>query len=299
MVTEAAGTAAVDNLTLRLDDFYFDLPEELIAQKPAPHRDESRLLVLNREDGSVHHSRFRDLARWLPTDTTLVINDTRVVPARLWGRRETGGRIEVVLLDPPPPNAGPGEYESECLTRPTRRLKPGTPIIFGPDFRAEVTRLDPSGRTVLNFFFERSPAETLEIFGHMPLPPYIRREADGGPEDALDRERYQTVYARTPGAVAAPTAGLHFTPDLLNGLKDQGVDVASLTLKVSYGTFAPVREQDITRHRLHPERVVPVGNDGRGDQPGQGPGPVRDRSGHHVGPFHGIRRTRHRPVACL
>jgi len=185
----------------------------------------------------------------------LVVNDARVVPARLWGRRPTGGRIEAVLLEPPPLEAGPGTYEIECLTRPSRRLKPGTPIEFGPDLRAEVTERTEAGRTMLRFFFEQPPAETLERLGRMPLPPYIRREPGGGPEAELDRARYQTVYARAAGAVAAPTAGLHFSPEMLEDLKKQGFEITALTLLVGYGTFAPVRTKDITRHRLDPEAV--------------------------------------------
>ncbi len=242
-------------MALCLDDFDYELPEELIAQKPAGHREESRLMVLDKHSGSVRHTGFSDLAQWLPPDTLLVINDARVVPARLWGRRETGGRIEVVILDPPPAEAGPGEYDSECLAKPTRRLRPGVEVFFGPDLAAEVLNVTPEGRTVFRFRFDRPPLEVLEELGHMPLPPYIKREAEGGVEDKLDRERYQTVYARAAGAVAAPTAGLHFTPDLLTDLKSRGVEVAPLTLLVGYGTFAPVRVEDATRHRMHLERI--------------------------------------------
>jgi len=212
-------------------------------------------MILDRKTGAVRHARFRDLARHLPQETLLVVNDARVAPARLWGRRPTGGRIEAVLLQPPASEAGPGTYEIECLTKPSRRLKPGTEIRFGPDLRAEVTERTEAGRTILRFFFERGPAETLERLGRMPLPPYIRREPGGGPEAELDRERYQTVYARAAGAVAAPTAGLHFSPEMLEDLQQRDFEITALTLLVGYGTFAPVRCRDITRHRLHPEMV--------------------------------------------
>jgi len=212
-------------------------------------------MILDRKTGAVRHARFRDLARHLPQTTLLVVNDARVAPARLWGRRPTGGRIEAVLLQPPTPESPSGTYEIECLTRPSRRLKPGTQIEFGPDLRAEVTERTEAGRTMLRFFFGESPAETLERLGRMPLPPYIRREPGGGPEAELDRERYQTVYARAAGAVAAPTAGLHFSPEMLEDLRQRGFEIAALTLLVGYGTFAPVRSKDITRHRLDPEMV--------------------------------------------
>lgn len=213
-------------------------------------------MVVDRASGVIWHSRFTELAQWLPQGTLLVINDARVVPARLWGRRETGGRIETLILEPPPPEAGPGVYEIECLTKPTRRLRPGSEIFFGPDLRAEVVSLNPAGRTRLRFFFDRAPGQALEAVGRMPLPPYIKRAAGGGPEAGLDRERYQTVYASASGAVAAPTAGLHFASGALEDLQARGVEVAALTLLVGYGTFAPVREKDITRHRMSAERLI-------------------------------------------
>lgn len=243
-------------MVFTLNDFDYDLPEELIAQRPTPQRDESRLMVLDRTDGAIRHAHFFDLAQWLPADTLLVINDARVVPVRIWGRRETGGTVEVVIMHPPLSSAGPGEYELECLAKPTRRFRPGVEVVFGPDFRAEVVRVTPEGRTIFRFYFGRSPAVLLDEVGRMPLPPYIRREVGGGPESGMDRERYQTVYARHAGAVAAPTAGLHFTPGVLDGLKARGIEIATLTLLVGYGTFAPVRDGDLTRHRMHPETVI-------------------------------------------
>ncbi|MBW2061808.1 MAG: tRNA preQ1(34) S-adenosylmethionine ribosyltransferase-isomerase QueA [Deltaproteobacteria bacterium] len=243
-------------MSLRLDDFNFHLPHELIAQRPAGRRDESRLMVLDRASGDIEHARFADLGRWLTPGSLIVVNDARVVPVRLWGRKESGARIEVVILKPPPPEAEPGEYEIECLARPARRLKPGVRLYFGLKLSAEVVRVLKSGRTIFRFCFKEAPVPTLESIGHMPLPPYINRTNDDGQESELDRTRYQTVYSRTPGAVAAPTAGLHFTEELLEALKNQGFNIVTLTLLVGYGTFAPVREQDITRHRIEAEGII-------------------------------------------
>ena len=243
-------------MILSLDDFQYDLPEELIAQQPAPERDGSKLMVVDRETGTVRHSNFRDLAAWLPPNPLLVINNALVTPARLYGQREGGGLVEAVILEPPPPHAPAGKYWLECLVKPAKRLRNGAEVVFGPGVRAEAVRPGGPGLRVLKFTFDNPPAQELEILGRMPLPPYIKREVDDDPWVALDRERYQTVYAREAGAVAAPTAGLHFTPALLKELAAHGVETAELTLKVGYGTFAPVREQDITQHRMHGERVI-------------------------------------------
>ncbi len=214
-------------------------------------------MVADRRTGRITHSVFNNAGEWLPENGLLVINDTKVVPSRLYGRRDTGGQVEVVVLEPPPPDAGPGSYWIECLVRPAKRIKNGDRIRFGPELEAELVRPGREGLRILKFNFERPPAEVFETLGRMPLPPYIKRETGSGPEAPaeaeLDRQRYQTVYAENPGAVAAPTAGLHFTDELLGRL---GLEIARLTLHVGYGTFAPVRETDVTRHRLHPERVV-------------------------------------------
>ena len=243
-------------MNLKLEDFNYHLPTELIAQKPAERRDDSRLLVLDRTRRKISHSRFAELGRWLAPESLITLNDARVVPARLSGKKDTGGRIEAVLLDVPTGSPEPGEYEIECLAKPVRRLKPGTTVSFGPELTGRVVRLTPSGSVVFRFIFSRPPLEVLEALGRMPLPPYIKRAGCENSGDAQDRERYQTVYATAPGAVAAPTAGLHFTPGLLDGLKEQGHETAVLTLLVGHGTFAPVREQDITRHRIHAERMI-------------------------------------------
>ncbi|MEW6266089.1 MAG: tRNA preQ1(34) S-adenosylmethionine ribosyltransferase-isomerase QueA [Thermodesulfobacteriota bacterium] len=240
---------------LGLNEFTYDLPAELIAQKPAPRRDGSRLMVLDRAGRRIKHSNFADLLRWLPGGGPLIINDVRVVPARLCGRLASGGRVEILVLEPPPADAAPGEYEIECLAKPGRRLKPGVEIILGPDLIAEVERTDGKGRYFLKMTFTRPPLEVIETLGRMPLPPYIKRGTDRAEDDRLDRERYQTIYAARSGAVAAPTAGLHFTPELLEEVRDAGLDIRALTLWVGYGTFAPVRVKDISRHRMQAERV--------------------------------------------
>jgi S-adenosylmethionine:tRNA ribosyltransferase-isomerase len=241
---------------LNLEDFDYHLPEELIAQRPAERREDSRLLVLDRASGEIYHSFFAELKRWLAPESLITLNDAKVVPARLIGRKETGGRIEVVLLDVPAGHAGPGNYEIECLARPAKRLRVGTKIIFGPGLTGQVHRITRSGSVFFNFCFSRPPLAVLEALGRMPLPPYIKRADNECPGEALDRERYQTVYAMAPGAVAAPTAGLHFTQELLAGLRAEGHDITSLTLLVGHGTFAPVRERNITRHRIHAERMI-------------------------------------------
>jgi len=212
-------------------------------------------MVVDRSGPGLSHSRFADLGRWLPEGGLLVINDVRVVPARLWGRRNGGGVVETMILRPPSGEARAGTYDLECLARPARRLKPGDGIEYGPGLKAEVLDRGEQGRRVLRFFFARPPVETLETLGRMPLPPYIKRDKGGGNEADLDRERYQTVYAARPGAVAAPTAGLHFTPELIEDLKGRGFETAALTLFVGYGTFAPVRVRDLASHRMHSERM--------------------------------------------
>ena len=242
-------------MSLTLNDFQYDLPEELIAQRPASRREDSRLMVLDRKKQTISHSSFSELAEWLPRDALLVINDARVTPVRLYGSRATGGQVEVFVLEPPPPGAEAGQYWLECLLRPAKRLKYGDIITFGPDLTAEFVRPGREGCRVLKFAFQEKPATAFEQYGRMPLPPYIKRSRDGDELKALDLERYQTVYARADGAVAAPTAGLHFSPNLLADLENRGIEVQPLTLLVGYGTFAPVREMDIARNKLHPEIV--------------------------------------------
>ena len=229
---------------MKKSDFYFDLPEELIAQTPLEKRDASRLLLLDRETGEITHKHFYDLPDYLNPGDCLVLNDSRVLPARLMGNRLTGGAVEVVLLR----DLGGGKWE--CLTRPGRKTRPGTDLTFGEGLlTATVTDALDDGNKVLQFHYEGIFLEILDQLGKMPLPPYIKAELQ-------DRERYQTVYSRELGSAAAPTAGLHFTEELLDRIRAKGVKVCFVTLHVGLGTFRPVKEEDILDHVMHSEYCV-------------------------------------------
>jgi S-adenosylmethionine:tRNA ribosyltransferase-isomerase len=235
-----------------LEPYDFDLPHEQIAQEPAPERSGSRLLVIDREkpEGAAwaDHA-FSELPGLLQPGDVLVVNDTRVFPARLVGRRETGGKGELFLVQP----LGDGRWEA--LARPAKKLPVGATVAFGgeePDLVAEVVEERPEGRRVVSFTSRFPIDEAIDRVGRVPLPPYIKR--DGAPTPT-DEARYQTVYARERGAVAAPTAGLHFTPELLAALAARGVEHHALTLHVGYGTFEPVRAADLAEHRVLPERA--------------------------------------------
>ena len=226
---------------MKKTDFYFDLPEELIAQTPLERRDASRLLLLDHETGEITHKHFFDLPDYLNPGDCLVLNDSRVLPARLMGNRLTGGAVEVVLLR----DLGEGKWE--CLTRPGRKTKPGTDLTFGEGLlRATVTDALDDGNKVLQFHYDGIFLEILDQLGKMPLPPYIKAELQ-------DRERYQTVYSREIGSAAAPTAGLHFTEELLERIRAKGVKVCFVTLHVGLGTFRPVKEENILDHVMHSE----------------------------------------------
>ena len=223
-------------------DFNFDLPQELIAQDPLDDRASSRLLVLDKETGATRHMHFFDLPTLLGPGDCLVLNDSRVLPARLLGHREpTGGAVEVLLL------IDRGDKVWECLVRPGRKLKPGTRLSFGDgSLKAEVVEVCEGGNRLVRFEYEGIFLETLERLGKMPLPPYIKAELS-------DPERYQTVYSREVGSAAAPTAGLHFTRALLEQVQEMGVKVCYVTLHVGLGTFRPVKEEEITDHEMHSE----------------------------------------------
>ena len=226
---------------MKTSDFYYDLPEELIAQTPLERRDGSRLLHLDKNTGEVSHRHFYDLPEYLHEGDCLVLNDSRVLPARLIGHRETGGVVEVVLL------RDMGEGVWECLTRPGRKTKPGVKLIFGEgELTATVTESIEGGNKLLKFHYEGIFLEVLERLGKMPLPPYIKAELE-------DQERYQTVYSREIGSAAAPTAGLHFTKELLKKIEEQGVKVCYVTLHVGLGTFRPVKCDDVENHEMHSE----------------------------------------------
>ncbi|GMN98191.1 tRNA preQ1(34) S-adenosylmethionine ribosyltransferase-isomerase QueA [Parageobacillus thermoglucosidasius] len=227
---------------MKIDLFDFDLPEELIAQTPLPNRDASRLMVLDKKTGEIRHEIFRNILSYLREGDCLVLNDTRVMPARLYGEKEnTGAHIEVLLLK---------QLEGdrwETLVKPAKRVKAGTKIIFG-DGRLQATCVDTleHGGRVLQFSYRGIFYEVLEQLGEMPLPPYIK-------EKLADPERYQTVYAREIGSAAAPTAGLHFTEQLLDDIRAKGVHIAFITLHVGLGTFRPVNVENIEEHDMHAE----------------------------------------------
>jgi S-adenosylmethionine:tRNA ribosyltransferase-isomerase len=226
-------------------DFDYDLPEELIAQTPGPQRDGSRLLTLDRRTGETGHLHFFDLPKLLRPGDCLVLNDSRVLPARLFGRREPdGAAVEVLLL------IDRGERVWECLVRPGRKVKEGARLSFGEGvLTAQVIGEIEGGNRLIRFDYEGIFLELLERLGKMPLPPYIKTEL-------LDSERYQTVYSRVVGSAAAPTAGLHFTEEMLGRLKAQGISICFVTLHVGLGTFRPVKEKNITDHIMHAEYCI-------------------------------------------
>ena len=236
-----------------LSDYDYTLPPQRIAQHPLADRDTSRLLALGRATGVVSHRRFNDLLTLLQPGDVLVVNDTKVVPVRLLGRKSTGGKIEALILNYADGMGKPTSrgYTFECLIKASKMVKAGNRLQFGNDLTAEVTEVK-NGMATLLFEAVRDFERRLDRIGRVPLPPYIQRDA---PVEG-DRRSYQTVYAAHKGAAAAPTAGLHFTNRLLTRLIDRGVRVAPLTLHVGYGTFMPVREQDIRKHRIHSETYL-------------------------------------------
>ena len=218
---------------MKKSDFYFDLPEELIAQTPLERRDASRLLLLDKNTGELEHRHFFDLPEYLHEGDCLVMNDSRVLPARLLGSRGSGGSVELVLLR----DLGEGKWE--CLSRPGRKTKPGTELSFGEgELSATVLEVAEGGNRIVQFHYDGIFLEVLERLGKMPLPPYIKAELK-------DAERYQTVYSRELGSAAAPTAGLHFTKELLDTIAAKGVKLCYVTLHVGLGTFRPVKEDEI------------------------------------------------------
>ena len=227
---------------MRKSDFYFELPEELIAQDPLKERSGSRLLMLNKSDGSMEHHIFKEIVDYLRPGDCLVLNNTKVLPARLSGRREnTGGSIEVLLLK------RKGDDVWETLVKPGKKAKPGTKILFGGGLlTGEVLEVIEDGNRKIRFQYEGIFEEILDQLGQMPLPPYITHQLK-------DKNRYQTVYAKHDGSAAAPTAGLHFTPELLRKIEEKGVLIAHVTLHVGLGTFRPVKVENILEHHMHSE----------------------------------------------
>ena len=226
---------------MKTHDFFYDLPEDLIAQTPLEKRDTSRLMLLDRATGQVQHKHFYDILDYLNPGDCLVMNDSRVLPARLLGHRPTGGAVEVLLL------RDLGNKCWECLCKPGRKMQVGNEVIFGNgELTAVVKEVQETGNRVVEFRFEGIFLEVLEQLGKMPLPPYIK-------EELQDQERYQTVYSRELGSAAAPTAGLHFTTELLDKIREKGVKTAFVTLHVGLGTFRPVKAEDILEHHMHSE----------------------------------------------
>ena len=226
---------------MKTHDFYYDLPEELIAQTPLEKRDSSRLMTLDRKTGEVEHKHFYDIIDYLNPGDCLVMNDSRVLPARLLGHRPTGGAVEVLLL------RDLGSKRWECLCKPGKKMQPGNEVIFGDgELTATVREVREDGNRVVEFHYEGIFLEVLERLGKMPLPPYIK-------EELQDQERYQTVYSRELGSAAAPTAGLHFTQELLEKIRAKGVKTAFVTLHVGLGTFRPVKAEEVLEHHMHSE----------------------------------------------
>ena len=226
---------------MKLEEFNYELPEELIAQVPIEKRDESRLMVLNRKEKNIEHKKFKDIIEYLEPGDCLVRNNTKVIPARLYGKKDTGANVEFVLLK---------QIEGdiwESIVRPGNKLKPGAKVIFG-DGLLEATILDvmEGGTRKVEFKYKGIFNEILDKIGLMPLPPYIH-------ESLKEKDRYQTVYAKYNGSAAAPTAGLHFTPELLKQIEEKGIKIANVTLHVGIGTFRPVKEENIEEHKMHTE----------------------------------------------
>lgn len=227
---------------MKTSDFYFDLPQELIAQDPLDDRSSSRLLVLDKQTGEMEHRHFYDIIDYLHEGDCLVLNNTKVIPARLYGVREgTGAMIEILLLKRKENSVW------ETLVRPGKKAKPGTKIIFGDGIlTGEVIDIVEEGNRLIRFSYDGVFEEILDRLGQMPLPPYITHELK-------DKNRYQTVYAKHEGSAAAPTAGLHFTPELLEKIREKGIRIAEVTLHVGLGTFRPVKVEDVTQHHMHSE----------------------------------------------
>ena len=226
---------------MKTRDFWYDLPEELIAQTPLEQRDTSRLLVLDKNSGDVTHRHFYDIIEYLRPGDCLVMNDSRVLPARLLGCRPTGGAAELLLL------RDLGNKRWECLAKPGRKLQEGQQVIFGDgELTATIVGVQDDGNRIVEFHYEGIFLEVLERLGKMPLPPYIK-------EELQNQERYQTVYSKEIGSAAAPTAGLHFTNELLDQIRSRGVQTAFVTLHVGLGTFRPVKAEEISEHHMHAE----------------------------------------------
>ena len=230
---------------MKTSDFYYNLPENLIAQTPIEPRNASRLMLLDRKSGNTKHKIFRDLTEYLNDGDCLILNNTRVIPARIFGvKKETGAIVEFLLLK---------QIENkcwECLCKPGKRAKEGTKFVFGDGIlECTVKEVKEDGNRLIEFFCEDNIYSVLDQIGQMPLPPYIKEKLE-------DKERYQTVYSKTLGSAAAPTAGLHFTPEMLEEIKNKGVNIGYVTLHVGLGTFRPVKVDDVAKHHMHTEHYI-------------------------------------------
>ncbi|NTW72089.1 MAG: tRNA preQ1(34) S-adenosylmethionine ribosyltransferase-isomerase QueA [Eubacteriaceae bacterium] len=226
---------------MKTSDFYYELPDDLIAQHPLEERDSSRLMVMNRETGELEHRKFYNIIEYMEEGDTLVLNDTRVMPARLFGvNKLRGGKVEILLLK----RINLDDWQ--IMVKPGKKAKPGDIIVFDDTLEGEIIEIVEDGLRIIRFSYEGIFEEAMEKLGHMPLPPYIT-------ETLSDRERYQTIYSRETGSAAAPTAGLHFTPELMEKIRKKGINIAYITLHVGIGTFRPVKVDDILDHKMHQE----------------------------------------------
>lgn len=225
---------------MKTSDFYYDLPKDLIAQTPVEPRDSSRLMVINRKTGGVEHKHFYDIIDYLNKGDCLILNDSRVLPARIFGTRSTGAKVEFLLLKQVKNNIW------ECIVKPGKKAREGSEFTFSDIMKCKVNEVLENGNRIVEFFCEENFFSSLDKIGQMPLPPYITEKLE-------DKERYQTVYSRELGSAAAPTAGLHFTPELLKRIEEKGIKIGYVTLHVGLGTFRPVKVDDVTQHKMHSE----------------------------------------------
>lgn len=234
---------------MNISEFDYELPENLIAQLPADKRENSKMLVLDKNDKTIEHKHFFDITDYIDSDSILVLNNTKVLPARLYGTKETGAKIEVFLLE----SQGEGKFWS-CLIKPSKRVKPDNIITISDELKVRpIKRLEDDGEWLVELIYDGDLFEILHKVGNIPLPPYIERKLKSEELKHFDMERYQTVYAKDEGSVAAPTAGLHFTQEILEKLKSKGVEIAYVTLNVGLGTFRPVKCENILDHKMHSE----------------------------------------------
>lgn len=233
---------------MNISEFDYELPEELIAQMPADKRENSKMLVLDKEKQTIEHKHFFDITDYLDENCLLVLNNTKVLPARLYGTKDTGAKIEVFLLE------AKQDKQWSCLIKPSKRIKPGTIITICEELQVKaLEKLEDAGEWLVELIYDGNLFDILHRVGNIPLPPYIERKLLSDELKQFDMNRYQTVYAKDEGSVAAPTAGLHFTEDILESLKNKGVDIAYVTLNVGLGTFRPVKCENILEHKMHSE----------------------------------------------